>query len=151
MFYRGQIADSIVAEMQRGRGLMTKDDLRRYRAKWRSPIRLTYRGRTIYSMPPASSGGITMGLILNMMEGFDTLGAFGTASYVHVLAESMRRAFMDRNRWLGDPDFVDMPVERLLSKSYAAGLRAGIDRRKATPTPPSGFTSGRTSTSARWA
>ncbi len=139
VFYRGQIADSIVAEMQRGSGLITKDDLRRYRAKWRSPIRLTYRGRTIYSMPPASSGGITMGLILNMMEGYDTLGAFGTASYVHVLAESMRRAFMDRNRWLGDPDFVDMPVERLLSKSYAAGLRSGIDRRKATPTPPSGF------------
>jgi len=66
VFYRGQIADSIVAEMQRGRGLMTKDDLRHYRAKWRSPIRLTYRGHTIYSMPPASSGGITMGLILNM-------------------------------------------------------------------------------------
>jgi gamma-glutamyltranspeptidase/glutathione hydrolase len=90
-------------------------------------------------MPPASSGGVTMGLILNMMEGFDTLGAFGTPRYVHTLAEAMRRAFMDRNRWLGDPDFVDMPLERLLSKGYAAGLRSGIDPRKATPTPASGF------------
>ena len=141
VFYRGQIADSIVAEMQRGDGLITKDDLRRYRARWRTPIRLAYRGRTIYSMPPASSGGVTMGLILNMMEGYDTLSSFGTSAYVHVLAESMRRAFMDRNRWLGDPDYVAMPIERLLSKSYAAGLRSGIDRKKATPTPPSGFSS----------
>ena len=141
VFYRGQIADSIVAEMQRGDGLITRDDLRRYRARWRSPIRLAYRGRTIYSMPPASSGGVTMGLILNMMEGYDTLSSFGTSAYVHVLAESMRRAFMDRNRWLGDPDYVAMPIERLLSKSYAAGLRAGIDRKRATPTPPSGFSS----------
>ena len=141
VFYRGQIADSIVAEMQRGDGLITKDDLRRYRARWRSPIRLAYRGRTIYSMPPASSGGVTMGLILNMMEGYDTLSGFGSSAYVHVLAESMRRAFMDRNRWLGDPDYVAMPIERLLSKSYAAGLRSSIDRKKATPTPPSGFSS----------
>lgn len=139
VFYRGQIADLIVAEMHRGHGLITKDDLRRYRAKWRSPIQLTYRGHRIYSMPPASSGGVTMGLILNIMEGYDTLGALGSTQYVHVLTEAMRRAFMDRNRWLGDPDFVAMPLERLLSKSYAAGLRAGIDRRKATPTPPSGL------------
>jgi gamma-glutamyltranspeptidase/glutathione hydrolase len=139
VFYRGQIADLIVDEMARGRGLITKDDLRRYRAKWRSPIQLTYRGHRIYSMPPASSGGITMGLILNMMEGYDTVGAFGTPRYVHTLTEAMRRAFMDRNRWLGDPDFVRMPTERLLSKSYAAGLRAGIDPKRATPTPPSGL------------
>jgi gamma-glutamyltranspeptidase/glutathione hydrolase len=139
VFYQGQIADLIVAEMQRGHGLITKEDLKRYRAQWRSPIQLTYRGRTIYSMPPASSGGVTMGEILNVMEGYDTLGAFGSPGYVHLLAEAMRRAFMDRNRWLGDPDFVDMPIERLLSKSYAAGLRAAIDRRKATPTPPSGL------------
>ncbi len=136
VFYRGQIADLIVAEMQRGGGLITKNDLRRYRPKWRTPIQLRYRGYTIYSMPPASSGGVTMGEILNIMEGYDTLPAFGTAAYVHLLTEAMRRAFMDRNRWLGDPDFVSMPLERLLSKSYAAALRAQIDPRRATPTPP---------------
>src|SRR6266545_3871756 len=136
VFYCGQIADLIVAEMQRGGGLITKDDLRRYRAKWRTPIRLTYRGHTIYSMPPPSSGGVTMGEILNILEGYDTLPAFGTAAYTHLLTEAMRRAFMDRNQYLGDPDFVDMPLERLLSKSYAAELRGQIDPQHATPTPP---------------
>jgi len=136
VFYRGQIADLIVAEMQRGGGLITKDDLRRYEAKWRTPIQLSYRGNTIYSMPPPSSGGVTMGEILNILEGYDTIPAFGTPAYVHVLTEAMRRGFIDRNRWLGDPDFVAMPLERLLSKSYAATLRAQIDPRRATPTPP---------------
>jgi gamma-glutamyltranspeptidase/glutathione hydrolase len=136
VFYRGQIADLIVAEMQRGGGLITKDDLRRYRAKWRTPIELSYRGHTIYSMPPPSSGGVTMGEILNILEGYDTLPAFGTAAYVHLVTEAMRRAFIDRNRWLGDPDVVDMPLDRLLSKSYAATLRSQIDPNHATPTPP---------------
>jgi len=135
VFYRGQVADLIVAEMQRGGGLITKDDLRRYRPKWRTPIQLRYRGYTIYSMPPPSSGGVTMGEILNIMEGYDTLPAFGRPDYVHVLAEAMRRGFIDRNRWLGDPDFVAMPLDRLLSKSYAATLRSQIDPRHATPTP----------------
>jgi len=142
VFYRGQIADLIVAEMQRGHGLITKDDLRRYRPKWRTPIQLSYRGYTIYSMPPASSGGVTMGEILNIMEGYDTLPAFGTAAYEHLLTEAMRRAFIDRNQWLGDPDFVDMPLERLLSKSYAAELRGQIDPHRATPTPPQAATGG---------
>jgi len=136
VFYRGQIADLIVAEMQRGGGLITKDDLRRYRAKWRTPVQLTYRGHTIYSMPPPSSGGVTMGEILNILEGYDTLPAFGTAAYVHLVTEAMRRAFIDRNRWLGDPDLVEMPLDRLLSKSYAATLRSQIDPKHATPTPP---------------
>jgi gamma-glutamyltranspeptidase/glutathione hydrolase len=142
VFYRGQIADLIVAEMQRGGGLITKDDLRRYRPKWRTPIELRYRGYTIYSMPPASSGGVTMGEILNIMEGYDTLPAVGTAAYTHLLTEAMRRAFIDRNQWLGDPDFVDMPLERLLSKSYAAQLRGQIDPRRATPTPPQAASGG---------
>jgi gamma-glutamyltranspeptidase/glutathione hydrolase len=142
VFYRGQIADLIAAEMDRGGGLITKDDLRRYRPKWRTPIELRYRGYTIYSMPPPSSGGVTMGEILNIMEGYDTLPAFGTPAYVHLLAEAMRRGFIDRNHWLGDPDFVSMPLERLLSKSYAARLRAEIDPRHATPTPPAAATEG---------
>ena len=145
VFYRGQIADLIVAEMQRGGGLISKSDLAAYRPKWRTPIHLMYRGYTIYSMPPASSGGVTMGEILNIMEGFEALPAFGTADYVHLEAEAMRRAFMDRNHYLGDPDFVRMPLGRLLSKSYAAQLRNQIDRRRATPTttPQPHVTSGR--------
>src|SRR3989442_1343641 len=136
VFYRGQIADLIVAEMQRGGGLITKDDLRRYRAKWRTPIQLSYRRHTIYSMPPPSSGGVTMGEILNILEGYDTLPAFGTAAYLHLVTEATRRAFIDRNHWLGDPDFVDMPLHPLLSKSYAATFRSQIDPKHATPTPP---------------
>src|SRR5256714_4229236 len=135
-FYQGQIADLIAAEMQRGHGLITKDDLKRYKPKWRTPVQISYRGYTIYSMPPASSGGVTMGEILNIMEGYDALPPFGSAGYVHLEVEAMRRAFMDRNHWLGDPDFVDMPLDRLLSKSYAAELRAQILPDRATPTPP---------------
>ncbi len=141
VFYQGQIADLIVAEMQRGGGLISKDDLRRYRAKWRTPVQISYRGHTIYSMPPPSSGGVTMGEILNILEGYDTLPAFGTPEYVHFETEAMRRAFIDRNRYLGDPDFVDMPLDRLLSKSYAATLRSHIDPTHATPTPPNAATS----------
>ncbi len=135
VFYRGQIAALIVAEMQRGGGLITKDDLARYQTRWRDPVKLTYRGYTIYSMPPPSSGGVTMGELLNILEGYDSLPRFGTPAYVHTVAEAMRRAFIDRNRFLGDPDFVQMPLDRLLSKSYAAELRAQIDPQRATPTP----------------
>ncbi|HET7379673.1 MAG TPA: gamma-glutamyltransferase [Gaiellales bacterium] len=136
VFYRGQIADRIVAEMQRGHGLITKADLAAYHAIWRTPVRIAYRGYTVYSMPPASSGGVTMGEVLNILEGYDSLPSFGTAALVHLETEAMRRAFVDRNRWLGDPGFVQMPLERLLSKSYAATLRSQIDLRRATPTPP---------------
>jgi len=87
-------------------------------------------------MPPPSSGGVTMGELLNILEGYDSLPRFGTPAYVHVVAEAMRRAFIDRNRYLGDPDFVQMPLDRLLSKEYAATLRAQIELQHATPTPP---------------
>jgi gamma-glutamyltranspeptidase / glutathione hydrolase len=88
----------------------------------------------VYSMPPASSGGVTMGEILNIMEGYDPIPPFGTPALMHREAEAMRRAFTDRNQHLGDPDFVRNPIERLLSKEYAATLRSGIGER-ATPTP----------------
>jgi gamma-glutamyltranspeptidase/glutathione hydrolase len=133
-FYQGVVADLIVAEMERGGGLITHEDLAAYRAVWREPITIRYRGHTIYSMPPASSGGVTMGEILNIMEGYHPLPAFGTPALVHREAEAMRRAFTDRNRHLGDPAFVQNPVERLLSKEYAATLRSEI-REQATPTP----------------
>ena len=133
-FYRGRVADLIVAEMVRGRGLITHDDLAAYRAIWRDPIEISYRGHTVYSMAPASSGGVTMGQILNIMEGYDPLPAFGSAALIHREAEAMRRAFTDRNQHLGDPAFVQNPLERLLSKEYAAELRGQIGE-QASVTP----------------
>jgi gamma-glutamyltranspeptidase/glutathione hydrolase len=133
-FYDGWVADLIVAEMTRGGGLISHDDLRSYRAIWRDPIEISYRGHTVYSMPPASSGGVTMGEILNIMEGYDPLPPFGSAGLLHREAEAMRRAFTDRNRYLGDPGFVNNPVARLLSKEYAAELRRQIGE-QASVTP----------------
>jgi gamma-glutamyltranspeptidase / glutathione hydrolase len=133
-FYRGPVADLIVAEMERGGGLISHADLEAYRAIWREPIVLRYRGHTIYSMPPASSGGVTMGQILNVMEGYPSLPPFGSPALLHREAEAMRRAFTDRNTHLGDPAYVRNPIERLLSKAYAAELRATIgERASATP------------------
>ncbi|HEX6106429.1 MAG TPA: gamma-glutamyltransferase [Gemmatimonadales bacterium] len=133
-FYRGPVADLIVAEMERGGGLISHEDLAAYRAIWRDPVVIRYRNHTIYSMPPASSGGVTMGQILNVMEGYDPLPPFGSPALLHREAEAMRRAFTDRNTYLGDPAFVRNPTERLLSKAYAAELRASIGER-ASPTP----------------
>jgi gamma-glutamyltranspeptidase/glutathione hydrolase len=133
-FYRGRVAELIVAEMARGGGLISLEDLASYRAVWRTPITISYRGYTVYSMPPASSGGITMGEILNIMEGYSPLPPFGSPALIHREAEAMRRAFTDRNTYLGDPAFVHNPVDRLLSKSYAADLRHEIGER-ASPTP----------------
>jgi gamma-glutamyltranspeptidase/glutathione hydrolase len=134
-FYRGRVADLIVEEMKRGGGIISHDDLAKYKAEWREPIRISYRGHTIYSMPPASSGGVTMGEILNIVEGFDPLPAFGTSELLHREAEAMRRAFTDRNIHLGDPAFVTMPLDRLLSKSYAAELRAQIGEQASKTAP----------------
>ena len=133
-FYRGLVADLVVAEMERGGGLIGLDDLAAYHAVWREPITIRYRGHTIYSMPPASSGGVTMGEILNIMEGYHPLPPFGSPALLHREAEAMRRAFTDRNQYLGDPAFVENPVERLLSKDYATRLRTQIGEH-ATPTP----------------
>jgi gamma-glutamyltranspeptidase/glutathione hydrolase len=133
-FYRGRVAELILAEMQRGGGLISREDLAGYKPIWRDPIEISYRGYTIYSMPPASSGGVTMGEILNIMEGFGPLPHFGSAALIHREAEAMRRAFTDRNTYLGDPGFVHNPLDRLLSKEYAATLRQQIGER-ASPTP----------------
>jgi gamma-glutamyltranspeptidase/glutathione hydrolase len=133
-FYRGRVADLIVAEMESGGGLISHQDLAAYQAFWREPVAVDYRGYTIYSMPPASSGGVTMGEILNIMEGFGTLPPFGSAALLHREAEAMRRAFTDRNTYLGDPAFVQNPIERLLSKEYAARLRQEIGE-QASVTP----------------
>ena len=133
-FYRGPVADLIVAEMERSGGIISQADLEAYHAAWREPVKIPYRGYTIYSMPPASSGGVTMAEIFNIMAGYDTLPAFGTPALLHLEAEAMRRAFTDRNVYLGDPDFVRMPLDRLLSRAYADSLRGTIDPNHATPT-----------------
>jgi gamma-glutamyltranspeptidase/glutathione hydrolase len=135
-FYRGWVADSLDAEMRRGGGIMTRADLAGYQAKWREPIRIDYRDHVIWSMPPASSGGATLAMILNILEAWDPLPAWGTAPLMHLEAEAMRRAFTDRNRFLGDPDFESVPLSRLVSKAHAADLRRDIDPDRATPTPP---------------
>ncbi len=127
-FYSGWVADSIVAEMQRGGGLITKSDLAAYRAIWREPIEIEYRDWTVISMPPPSSGGVTMGQILNIVEGWE-LGSIGwhSPAAIHLAVEAMRRAYADRNFYLGDPDFVEMPIDRLLSQAYADSLAGTID------------------------
>jgi len=138
VFYQGSIAELIVQEMARGGGLITRDDLARYQAKWRDPIGITYRGHTIYTVPPPSGGGVTLAEILNVMEGYAPLPPFGSARLMHLQTEAMRRAYADRNALLGDPDFVDVPLARLLSKSHADTLRAGIDPQRATPSRVAG-------------
>jgi gamma-glutamyltranspeptidase/glutathione hydrolase len=134
-FYSGEVADALVDEMKRGGGIITMEDLRRYKPEWRTPIRSTYRGYTLLTMPPASSGGITMTETLNILETFGPLPRYGSTGYTHLLTEAFRRAFIDRNEKLGDPAFVKVPMEQLTGKAYAQQLAAGIDRNKATKTP----------------
>jgi gamma-glutamyltranspeptidase / glutathione hydrolase len=134
-FYKGWIADSLVAEMHRDHGIITKADLAKYAPVWSDPIKGTYRGDTIYSMPPSSSGGIIEVEILNILETFPTLPAFGSTQYDHDVAEAFRRAFIDRNTELGDPAFVKNPVDRLTSKEYAQTLRDSIQPERASKTP----------------
>jgi len=132
-FYRGSIAAAIVDEMRRTGGIITRADLAGYRAKWRAPVETTYRGWHVIGMPPPSSGGVTIAEILNILEASGPLPPFGSAALMHLEIEAMRRAFADRNRWLGDPDFVAMPLARLTSKRYAAQLARGIRPDRATP------------------
>ncbi|HEX5004764.1 MAG TPA: gamma-glutamyltransferase [Gemmatimonadales bacterium] len=133
-FYTGRVADLIVAEMERSGGLISHADLAAYKPYWRDPIVVPYRGDTIYSMPPASSGGTTMGMILNMVEGTSPLPPFGSPQLMHLEAEAMSRAFMDRNAYMGDPGFVHNPVDQMLSKSYAAERIGTMDPKRASKT-----------------
>jgi gamma-glutamyltranspeptidase/glutathione hydrolase len=127
-FYTGWIADSVAATMARNGGLITKRDLAVYQAKIRTPIRGSYRGYELIGMPPPSSGGVTMIEMLNMLETFDLpkLGAMSPQA-LHYEIEAMRRGYLDRARYLGDPDFVKMPIQRLTSKAYARTLAKTID------------------------
>ena len=133
-FYQGETAEKIVAAVQGAGGSMTTADLRDYKAVERVPVRGTYRGYEVVSMPPPSSGGIHIIQILNILEGYD-LRASGanTAQTIHRLAEAMKPAYADRAEYLGDPDFVKVPVAGLINKDYAATLRQQIDDKKARP------------------
>lgn len=133
-FYEGETAKRIVADMKANGGLLTLEDLQRYRPVLREPLRGTYRGYDILTMPPPSSGGVALLEMLNILETYD-LRALGkdSASRTHLLIEAMRRAFADRAEFLGDPDFVRVPTASLISKAYAATRRKTINLHKATP------------------
>jgi gamma-glutamyltranspeptidase / glutathione hydrolase len=131
-FYDGPVADAIVTASTRGGGIITKADLARYRARERAPIECDYRGYRIVSAPPPSSGGVIVCEILGILEGYPLREwGFRSARAVHHQVEAMRHAYVDRNSYLGDPDFVRNPIERLLDKAYAAQIRAAIDPGKA--------------------
>ena len=132
-FYEGETARLIVADMKRNNGLMTMNDLHGYVAKERTPVLGNYRGYEIISMPPPSSGGAVLIQMLNILEGFDLqkLEANSSDRY-HLMAEAMRRAFADRAEYMGDADFVKVPVPGLIDKAYAATLRATINTERAS-------------------
>jgi gamma-glutamyltranspeptidase/glutathione hydrolase len=132
-FYEGQTANLIANDIKRHNGLMTLADLRGYTAKERQPLRGKYRGYEVISMPPPSSGGAVLIEMLNILEGYD-LGKLDSASSerYHLTTEAMRRAFADRAEFMGDSDFVKVPIAGLIDKSYAAKLRGTINRDKAS-------------------
>ncbi len=140
-FYAGETAHLIATEMKAHGGLVTEADLAAYAPRKREPVRGTYRGYEILSMPPPSSGGIALVEMLNLLEGYDLAASgFGSATTVHRMAEAMRRAFADRARFVGDPDFnPELPVARLLSKDYAAELRQTIRDEQASVSSPERF------------
>ena len=133
-FYDGPVAEKLAQDVRDAGGIMTADDLRNYQPAIRAPVRGSYRGYDIVSMPQPSSGGVVLIESLNILEGFD-LAALkqGSAPSLHLLIEAMKRAYADRARYLGDPAFVSAPIATLIAKDYAAKLRAGIDPEHATP------------------
>ena len=133
-FYLGETADLILAEMERGGGILTRRDLAEYQAVWREPIAFEYRGHTVISMPPPSSGGVTMAQTAGILERYD-LASLGwqSAQTIHLHAEAWRRGYADRNHYLADPDFVEMPLENLTSAAYASERGATISLDAATP------------------
>ncbi|NLS68531.1 gamma-glutamyltransferase [Bradyrhizobium brasilense] len=131
-FYKGWVGAAIVAASQAGKGLLTQEDLDNYRVRELAPVECDYRGYHVVSAPPPSSGGVVICEMLNILEGYplQELG-YHSAQAVHYQIEAMRHAYVDRNSYLGDPDFVKNPLERLLDKTYAAKIRAAIDPAKA--------------------
>nr|WP_261642630.1 gamma-glutamyltransferase [Erwinia mallotivora] len=133
-FYKGAIAEQIAKEMAANGGLIDKADMANYKAVERKPVSGSYRGYEVYSMPPPSSGGIHIVQILNILENFDLAKmGFGSADAMQVTAEAEKYAYADRSEYLGDPDFVKVPVQALTSKAYAKSLAQQIDINKARP------------------
>lgn len=133
-FYKGETAKLIVAEMERGKGLITLEDLEQYEAVWRTPVTGDYRGYEFISMPPPSSGGIALAQLFNAIEPFD-LGEMGFLSTdaVHLMTEAERRAYADRAAHLGDPDFYDVPRNGLTNRNYTQTRMASFSPDRATP------------------
>ncbi|HHL2512102.1 TPA: gamma-glutamyltransferase [Yersinia enterocolitica] len=133
-FYQGKIPQSVEAAAKKGGGILTTADFANYKITETAPITCSYRGYKFVSSPPPSSGGVTLCETLNVLEGYDLKSmGFNSAAYIHTLTEAIRHAYMDRNTFLGDPEFVKNPIDRLLSKSYAADIRKQIVANKATP------------------
>jgi gamma-glutamyltranspeptidase/glutathione hydrolase len=131
-FYQGPVGQAIAASSQAGKGLITQRDLDEYKPREFAPIECDYRGYHIVSAPPPSSGGVIICEILNVLEGYPLKDwGFRSAQAVHVQIEAMRHAYVDRNSYLGDPEYVKNPLDRLLDKGYAAKIRAAIDPNKA--------------------
>ena len=134
VFYKGRIAKAVEAASNAGKGILTAADFAAYTITETQPVTCSYRGFDIASSPPPSSGGVALCETLNILEGYELKAmGFHSAASVHVITEALRRAYADRNSSLGDPAFIDNPVEKLLSKDYAASLRASIDPNRATP------------------
>jgi len=131
-FYKGWVGQAIVASSQAGKGIITQADLDQYKTRELAPVECDYRGYRVVSAPPPSSGGVIICEMLNILEGYPLkdLG-FRSAQSVHYQIEAMRHAYVDRNSYLGDPDFVKNPLDRLLDKGYAEKIRAAIDPKKA--------------------
>ncbi len=140
-FYEGETAALIEKEMKANGGLVTREDLRNYTLYRRPPLRTTYRGHEVLTVPPPSGGGVVLLQCLNVLEGYDLQSmGFGSSAFVHHVAEALRRAFADRVRFLGDPEQVEgMPVDRLISKEHAAGLRRTIRADRASVSSPTTF------------
>jgi gamma-glutamyltranspeptidase / glutathione hydrolase len=132
-FYKGPVADMLVAEMQRLDGMITHEDLAAYNVEWREPIHGNYRGYDIWSMPPPSSGGALVVQMLNMLEAYD-VGAmgWGSAETVHLMIEAQRRAYADRAEHMGDPDFYPVPLAMLTNKDYARQRFLDFDAQRAS-------------------
>ncbi|WP_425636854.1 gamma-glutamyltransferase [Algoriphagus yeomjeoni] len=140
-FYKGWVAQEIEDYMKANGGIITKADLEKYEAVEREPVKGTFNGYEIYSMPPPSSGGVALIEMMNLMEQANISEVeFNSTAYVHLVAEAMRRAFADRAEFLGDPDFnLDMPLDRLLSKEYAKARFENLDMTKASISDPSQY------------
>jgi gamma-glutamyltranspeptidase / glutathione hydrolase len=134
VFYQGWIAQAIVDTVKKDGGILTLEDLKSYKPIWREPLVGSYRRRTVITMPPPSSGGVALIEMLNVLEGHQlTKLAPNSATYLHLVAESMKHAFADRAQYLGDPDFVKAPIPTLVSKDYAAWIRGRISPVKTHP------------------